>query len=173
VDPINTSRRRKQKGKVIKNEAVYHKLLGGKLDHLPSKDRKKIKPVLLKYAHVFHDEESNDFNTTDVVEHEINLIDPTPVRRPQYRTPFALRGEMKAQIGKMLEKGIIKESCSPWTAPALLVPKRSPDGKPKYRFCVDFRALNAVTKFYPYPLPVFEETTSTLHASRYFSDLDC
>jgi len=108
-----------------------------------------------------------------VVEHEINLNDLTPVRRPQYRTPFALRGEMKAQIGKMLEKGVIRESCSPWTSPALLVPKRSPDGKPKYRFCVDFRALNAVTKFDPYSLPVFEETTSTLHGSKYFSVLDC
>jgi len=73
----------------------------------------------------------------------------------------------------MLEKGVIRESCSPWTAPALLVPKRSPDGKPKYRFCVDFRALNAITKFDPYPLPVFEEITSTLYRSRYFSVLDC
>ena len=173
VDRINTSRRRIETGKVTKNEALYHKLLGGKLDHLPSEDRKNIEPVLFKYAHVFHDEESNDFKATDLEEHEINLNDPTPVRRPQYRTPFALRGEMKAQIGKMLEKGIIRESCSPWTAPALLVPKRSPDGKPKYRFCVDFRALNAVTKFDSYPLPVFEETTSTLHGSRYFSVLDC
>ena len=173
VDQINTSRSCKETGKVIENVDLYHKLLGGKLDHLPRKDREKIEPVLLKYAHVFHDEESNDFKATDVVEHEINLNDPTPVRRPQYRTPFALRGEMKAQIGKMLEKGVIRESCSPWTSPAILVPKRSPDGKPKYRFCVDFRALNAVTKFDPYPLPVFEETTSTLHGSKYFSVLDC
>jgi len=30
-----------------------------------------------------------------------------------------------------------------------------------------------VTKFDPYPLPVIEETTSTLHGSRYFSVLDC
>ena len=71
---------------------------------------KKIELVLLKYAHVFHDEESNDFKATELVEHEINLEDPTPIRRPQYRTPFALKGEMKAQIEKVLEKGIIRES---------------------------------------------------------------
>jgi hypothetical protein len=47
------------------------------------------------------------------------------------------------------------------------------EGKPKYRFCVDFRALNAVTKFDSYPLPRFEETTSTLVGSKYFSVLDC
>jgi len=38
---------------------------------------------------------------------------------------------------------------------------------------VDFRALNAVTKFDPYPLPVFEESTSTLFGSKYFTVLDC
>jgi len=41
-----------------------------------------------------------------------------------------------------------------------------------YRFCVDFRALSAAAKFDPYLLPVFEEITSTLFGSRYFSVLD-
>jgi hypothetical protein len=57
--------------------------------------------------------------------------------------------------------------------PGLLVPKKSPDGKPRFRFCVDFRALNALTRFDSYPLPIFEETPSTLHGSRYFTTLDC
>jgi len=80
---------------------------------------------------------------------------------------------MDNQIQDMLNKGVIEESSSPWASPAILVPKRSPDGTPKYRFCVDFRALNAVTHFETYPLPLFEETVSTLHGSKYFSVLDC
>jgi len=74
----------------------------------------------------------------------------------------------------MLDKDI-RESKSPWSAPAILVPKKSLDGGPKYRFCLDFRALNAISKFHPYPLlhVTFEETTSTLHSSKYFSALDC
>jgi hypothetical protein len=35
-----------------------------------------------------------------------------------------------------------------------LVPKKSKDGKPKYRFCVDFRALRAVTVWYLSPTSV-------------------
>ena len=80
---------------------------------------------------------------------------------------------MQGQVDQMLEKGIIRPSTSPWSAPSLLVPKRSPDGKPKYRFCVGFRALNAVTRFDPYPLPIMEETSSALFGSKYFSVLDC
>jgi hypothetical protein len=59
----------------------------------------------------------------------------------------------------MLDKNIIGESQSPWSAPAILVPKKSLGGRPKYRFCVHFRALNVVIKFDPYPLPTYEKLT--------------
>ena len=79
---------------------------------------------------------------------------------------------MNKQVQKMLDKGVIIPSHSPWSSPVVLVPKKSESGIPKYRFCVDFRALNAVTKYDSYPLPQIEETTSTLSGSRYFSVLD-
>ena len=80
---------------------------------------------------------------------------------------------METQVRNMLKNGVIEPSSSPWAAPAILVPKKSSDGRPKYRFCVDFRALNQVTQFDTYPLPIFEETVLTLHGSQYFSALDC
>jgi hypothetical protein len=60
-----------------------------------------------------------------------------------------VREEIKSEIEKMLDKAATRESNSPWSAPGILVPKKSPDGKPKFRFCVDFRALNSVTKIDP------------------------
>ena len=124
VDSINSNSdlpvkpRRKRR-----NEALYQKLLQSKLDHLPLKEREITEPVLLKYAHVFHDEETNDFKGTDVIKHDIPVGDAQPIRRPPYRTPYALRGEMKAQVEDMLRKGVIRDSNSPWSAPAILVPK--------------------------------------------------
>jgi hypothetical protein len=125
-----------------KSEHLYNKLLQGKLDHLSQAERRHIEPVLMKYAHVFHDENTNDFKGTQVIQHQILVGDTKPVKKPPYRMPFALRQEMQNQVEDMLQKGIICPSTSPWSAPALLVPKKSLDGKPKYRFCVDFMALN-------------------------------
>jgi hypothetical protein len=46
------------------------------------------------------------------------------------------------------------------------------DGKPKYGFCVNFRALNAVTQLDTYPLPLIEQASLALHGSKYFSTID-
>jgi hypothetical protein len=73
----------------------------------------------------------------------------------------------------MLNKGTIEPSSSPWGAPCVLVPKKTTDGRPKYRFCVDLRALNKATQFDNYPLPIFDEAISPLNGIRYFSVLDC
>jgi hypothetical protein len=66
---------------------------------------------------------------------------------------FALREEMENQVKDMVDKGVIEPSSSNWAAPAILVPKKSPDCTPNYQFCVDFRALNAITQFDTYPYP--------------------
>jgi len=104
--------------------------------------------------------------------HKIETGDATPIKKAPYKTPFVLREEMNGQVQKMLDKGVISPSHSPWSSTVVLVPKKSESGIPKYRFCVDFRALNAVTKYDSYPLTQIEETASTLLDSRYFSVLD-
>ena len=122
---------------------------------------------------LFHDDEDIQFKGTDLIQHRIFTRDAKPIRKAPFRVPFALWGEMESQVRDMLQKGVIEPSSSPWAAPATLVPKKSPDGRPKYRFCVDFRALNAVTQFDTYTLLVFEEAVATLHGSKYFSVIDC
>jgi len=76
---------------------------------------------------------------------------------------------MENQVQDMLEKCFIEES-SPWAAPTILVRNKSLDGRTKYRFCVAFRALNAVTQFDP--LPLIEHAASALHGSKYFCTID-
>jgi hypothetical protein len=53
-----------------KDESLYHKLLQCKLDHLNVEDMQPIEPVLQNFSHLFHDEESNSFKSTNVIEHK-------------------------------------------------------------------------------------------------------
>jgi hypothetical protein len=57
--------------------------------------------------------------------------------------------ELKEHIKKLLEKGFIHPSSSPWGAPVIFVLKK--DGT--QRLCVDYRALNEVTIKNKYLLP--------------------
>ena len=70
-----------------KNEVLYNKLLKGKLDHLTPEDTQHTETVMMKHAHIFHDEERNDFKGTTVIEHEIPIGDARRIRCPPYRTP--------------------------------------------------------------------------------------
>jgi hypothetical protein len=129
VDSINSdSDLPKKPCRKKKIEALYRKLLQKKLDHLSQEERQILEPVLLKYAHVFHDEETNDFKCTDVIEHEIIVGDAQPIRRPPYRTPYALPGEMKAQVEDMLRKGVIRPSNLHWAAQLSYCRKRVQTG---------------------------------------------
>jgi hypothetical protein len=78
-----------------RNEALYRKLLPGKLKHLSPEDRRHIEPILEKYVQLFHDENENDFNITNVIEHHIQLNCEKPIRKTPYRVPYALRQEMQ------------------------------------------------------------------------------
>jgi hypothetical protein len=57
-----------------------------------------MEPVLKKYRHVFHVEESNDFRGTELIEQRIVTGDAKPIRKPPYRVPLALRKEMDKQV---------------------------------------------------------------------------
>ena len=84
-----------------------------------------------------------------------------------YRYPPAVKDEIERQVTNMLKSGIIQPSNSSFSSSVLLVKKK--DGS--FRFCVDFRHLNAITAKAKYPVPVIELLDELTHAS-WFTCLD-
>ena len=75
------------------------------------------------------------------------------------------------QVEEMLANGVIEPSDSPWANPIVLVKKHSDNS---YRFCLDFRSLNKITKTDSYPLPRIDATLDALGSitPKYFTTLD-
>lgn len=76
--------------------------------------------------------------------------------------------ELRRQLKELLDLGLIRPSSSPWGAPVLYVKKK--DGS--MRLCIDYRAINAVTRRNTHPLPCIDECLERLGGAKYFSSID-
>ncbi|KAL5473628.1 hypothetical protein EMCRGX_G028132 [Ephydatia muelleri] len=79
---------------------------------------------------------------TSVLRHKIDTGDAAPIHQPARRLPFHQRGLVQNMIKGMLDQGIVEPAEGAWSSPIVLAKKM--DGS--YRFCVDFRSVNDVTK---------------------------
>lgn len=75
---------------------------------------------------------------------------------------------LESEVQYMVENEIAFPSCSSWASPCLLVKK--PDLT--YRFCTDYRKLNAITKPDAFPLPRMEDCVDQVGTASFVSKLD-
>jgi transposase InsO family protein len=104
-----------------------------------------------------------------VVKHLVNTGNAQPVYQPVRQLSPALLGELKTRLEKLQSAGFIRPSTSPWSSPILFA--KNPNSG-KLRLCVDYRALNAVTKKDRHPIPLIQECFDSLKNARFFSKID-
>lgn len=136
-------------------------------EHLSSQEKVLLQDVLLSYSDVFAQNEFDLGNFT-AIEHNIDTGDAAPIKQRLLRTPACYVGEEEKHLNKLLDAGVIEPSISEWASAPVLVRKK--DGT--LRWCVDYRALNKVTKKDVFPLPLVDECLDTLTGNVWFSKLD-
>ncbi|KAI2665316.1 Transposon Ty3-I Gag-Pol polyprotein [Labeo rohita] len=105
---------------------------------------------------------------TNVIQHDIDVKDASPIRQHAYRVNSVKRSVMRQEVDYLLNNGLAKPSSSPWSSPCILVPK--PDGS--FRFCTDFRKVNSLTVPDNYPLPRMEDCVDNVGYAKFVSKLD-
>ncbi|UYV72118.1 hypothetical protein LAZ67_9001871, partial [Cordylochernes scorpioides] len=151
----------------IKNEDRRQQILSLVDDRLNEEQKSMIAECQEKYSEVF-DFERKSFSTTSNVKHKIDTSDSRPIKQRPYRVSPVERRAIQTEVDKMIKMGIVQPSESPWSSPVVLVKKK--DGS--WRFCVDYRKLNKVTKKYVYPLPRNDDVLDSLTGAKFFSSMD-
>lgn len=123
---------------------------------------------LLEKHHAVFSRNDGDYGYTTTVTHCIPTGSAHPIKQRHRRVPPHVFQEVKQHVQDLVAQGVLKESCSPWASPAVVVMKK--DGS--VRFCCDYRRLNNVTHRDAYPLPRVEESLDALGQAQLFSSLD-
>ena len=131
---------------------------------LENEKKMQLERIVSKYRSVFTDLPG----TTNLAEHVIETTVKEPVRAKPYPTPYAVRETVEEEVQKMLDMGVIEPSCSPYNSPIVLVKKKDNST----RFCIDFRRLNAVSKFDTHPMGNTEDILAKVKNDKYFTKID-
>ncbi len=102
------------------------------------------------------------------VKHHIVTEEVLPIKQRGYTSSHHEEDIIRKEVAVLLANKIIRKSNSPWSAPVVLALKK--DGS--YRFCVDYRRLNQVTKKDVYPLPRIDTLLEKLRGKRFYSTFD-
>ena len=168
-------RRSRWASQIKKDERLYERL--EHIDKLVNFDKNspltqaeqfEIKIMLMCYAdRVCLDIE--DLPSANVEPMRINTKDHPPIKIKMRPTPIHCREHLRAEIEELVRgRVIVPVSDSPYGFPLVIVPK--PDGK--FRTCIDFRELNAVTVVNQGPIPLLQDMIQNVKGKTYMASLD-
>ncbi|KAL1138339.1 hypothetical protein AAG570_008403 [Ranatra chinensis] len=145
-------------GEVVVNDGT------GLEDHLEATQRETLDGVLREFI----GRVGTPLGCTQRVQHVVDTGDSKPIKQRYYPVSPVLERAMHAEMDEMLLAGVVEPSKSAWSSPVVMIRKK--DGS--YRFCVDYRKVNAVTRRDAYPVHYVNHILDRPRNARYFSSLD-
>ncbi|KAK7090822.1 hypothetical protein V1264_010573 [Littorina saxatilis] len=145
----------------------YMKLMTVNVENIAvATDRHDDKHVLTEFHDVFEGE-------LGTLEGELHLVtDPKvpPVKLPCRKWPAPVKQQVKEELDRLLELGVIAPVNTPTDWISSLVVTMKPNGKA--RLCIDPRPLNKAIKRNHYPMRTIDDVLEELQGAQYFTHLD-
>ena len=136
---------------------------------LTSSERETAETLAYIFEHVFA--RPGEVKTLHGATFSLKTTVGDPVQTPLKRSG-KLRDVESEHVWKMMNEKVIRRSRSPWSSGVCLTPERNPDGTLKYRFCISYVKLNAMTPKDAFVNPPCEEGLELLGGHKYFTTLD-
>ena len=134
---------------------------------LGSETENGLKQLLWDHRDTFA-KSKTDIGFCDLVKHDIDTGGTRPIKQSPHRPSLNSGSAEDDIIDEMLATGVIQPSDSAWASPVCLVKKRDNT----FRFCVDYRKLNAVSHKGAFPLPDIRQVLDSLRGAKYLIILD-
>lgn len=112
--------------------------------------------------------EKQGLGCTHLITHHIDTGSSTPIKQRYYMLSPEKLAELNRQLDEMIRMDVVEESNSPWNNPVTMAPKSGGE----WRFCLDSRKLNEVSKHDAYPLPYITHILDQLRDCKFLSSID-
>ena len=137
AEPLSLQMDRYDKGEVS-DEPVLE-------ETLTSEQKEEVKDLLAEFKDIM----GPTPGLTSMTTMDIDTGDAQPIFIPFYRLAKGPHDDLHKELKQLLEDDIIEPSTSSWGFPVVMVAKKSGE----WRMCVNYRALNKVTRATPFPMP--------------------
>ena len=157
-----------QVNEVVLQHDFVHYRKPSLLDAPVNKQSKHNLERLLEVNHDAFTEDERQIGTTILIKMSTDTSEHLPIAKKPYALALKHYDWVRDEIDKLLEASVIRESHSSWSAPIVVVPKSDGDK----RLCMDFRALNAITRIYVWPMPRVKDIFAKLGKAKFFTTLN-
>lgn len=123
---------------------------------------------LLRHNHDVFAKDNTTFGCCPWVKFTIDTGDHPPIKMQARPIPLHYRQAVFETFQKYLECGAVRPSQSQWASPILCVRKKTGE----VRVCIDYRALNHITKVPAIPIPFTQELVQKLAGHKIYHTFD-
>ena len=129
--------------------------------------------VVCESVDVFFSDELPGLPPQRVVDFSIELhLGTSTISMTPHRMAPVESQELRVQLQELLDKGFIRPSTSPWSAPVLFAKKKKKKKDKTLQLYIDYRQLNRVTIKNQYPLPRIDDLFDQLRGARVYFKID-